>query len=50
MATTAATTGDTTLEYITRMVLPQDTTKAGDTSTNTDIPEVTQKMISNLNL
>ena len=53
-ATIAATVEDTTpitiKEYKTKVVLPRDTTKVGDTSTNTDIPEVTPKRISNLNL
>ena len=53
-ATMAATTEETTpvtiKEYKTKTVLSRDITKAGDTSTNTDTPEVTPKMISNLNL
>ena len=49
-ATTEATTPVIIKEYKTRTVLPRDTTKAGDTSINTGTPEVTPKMISNLNL
>ena len=52
--TTVATTGDTTpatfKDHRIRMVQPWDTTKAGDSSTNTDIQEVTPRMISSLNL
>ena len=44
------TTPATIKDHKTRTVLPWDTTKAGDTSINTDIQEVTPKMISNLNL